>query len=269
MAVDPAQYYDLAPDTSSPYQGDVVADLPVLVPPGGSYYLLRPSAPVTVARALRGQVPKYFAPRKEDDLSDAWSEGQEFVLVNAQKRLGLIVTQTCDLDNRSVVQVAPVTEPSFSGAKLESLRRNEVGYLWYLPASAPALPSEQLADLSQISWVPKAWLKKAPLVRRLSATATLDLQRKLAQLHGRPFVFNERDRVPQLAEYTCFTCFIQHGVSVRSPFTPENLFPACSQCGEARWMKFQGAAAQTPGDHGSGVVASVRRALGRARRIFR
>jgi hypothetical protein len=53
-------------------------------------------------------VPKVFLPRPEGDLPDRWTNGFEFVLARARKGRVEIVTQTCDLDRRSAIQLAPV-----------------------------------------------------------------------------------------------------------------------------------------------------------------
>jgi hypothetical protein len=234
-------WYDGNPDLAAKYQGDIVADVVVFVPPPADkgMYLLRPSTPVTVAEALVGKVPKAFLPRPESATLDppAWGAGYEFVLAKAQRRLVQVVTQTCDIENRSVIQVVPVLPLTEFGAenKRQSLRNGEIGYLNYLPADDPLI--ESYSDLSRISWVPKASVTAAPLVKRLTPAALMKLQQRLARLHGRPFSFNSGDEVPQSGPYLCMSCFAKLAQISQLQAVAGQMFPTCDKCESAAWIK--------------------------------
>jgi hypothetical protein len=233
-------WYDNSPDQSSKYQGDILSNVAMVLPPPAdrSAYILRPSSPVTVADALGGVVPKVFLPRAEGSVSDAWKEGYEFVLVRARKGPVQIVTQSCDIDRRSAIQVAPVFElASYTGgeSKRQSIKNGEVGYLQYLPAH-DAFP-ESYSDLSQITWLPKAAVARAALLKRLTPEYLAHFQRKLSILVGRAFSFTASDDIPQAATYLCYTCFVRHGRIEAIDLSMGGRFPTCDHCQQALWVK--------------------------------
>jgi hypothetical protein len=231
--------YDGNPDLSQKYQGDILADVVILVPPpvDRGMYLLRPSSPVTVADALAGKVPKAFLPRAENNLTDAWEGAYEFVLAKAKRGPAQIVTQTCDLDHRSVVHVAPVYPLTQfpEAAKRDSVRAGDVGYLHPLPGDDSF--TESYADLSQVTWVPKAAIRAAVIVRRLTPTALTTFQHRLSRLQGRLFTFTASDDVPQVARYLCLRCFLTHAVVVAIEPKAGDKFPTCTSCQGAFWIK--------------------------------
>src|SRR6266536_5650766 len=134
--IDATRWYDPNPDRSAFYQGDVIDDVPlVFMPPlGKGWVLLRPIPPVTPAEALAGKTPKAFAPRAEKALADAWTFDGEYVLAKAKRTRILVMTHICDIEHRSLIQVAPVyPATSVSEEKQNSLRINEIRYMFYLP----------------------------------------------------------------------------------------------------------------------------------------
>ncbi|MGA2606255.1 MAG: hypothetical protein ABSH01_02225 [Terriglobia bacterium] len=237
----PKECYDANPDSSSLYQGDVLRGIPlVFMPPAGkSWILLRPSPGTTLLEALEGRTPKVFAPRSEGALSDAWAHGREFVLAMAEKRTVMIVTQTCDIDNRNFIQVSPVYHADgLTPEKLASLEGDDVKYMFYLPTDSNRIKEKSYADLSQSSPVHKSYLKTDQLVVRHLPARTAKLQARLAELQGRQFGFNPSDSVPQTSDYVCANCFFTSASTQRLKMTQGVLFPPCPLCGEAvLWVK--------------------------------
>lgn len=243
MPIDAATWYDSVPDAGSRYQGDVLAGVPVvLMPPQGDgpWVLLRPSAPVTFERALAGDRPRSFTPHSENSLEERWPDDQELVLAKARRSKVLVVTQSCDLDNRKWIQVAPVSPAATLQAdKLASLRINEIKYFFYLPADPPDLREECFADLSRITAVHRSYLSAASPVKRLTPLATFELQKCLADFYARPSGFNVRDTVPQTGDYICLNCFTRRAVTERAPMSAGRRFDPCPGCqADALWWKF-------------------------------
>jgi hypothetical protein len=135
--------------------------------------------------------------------------------------------------------VAPVFPAhTLNAAKTQSLQNNEINYMFCLPTDPPDLPEILYSDLSVITAVHKSYLRQATLVRRLTALATFQLQKQLARLHGRPFGFGIRDRVPVGGGYVCFSCFIRGVTIQRIIAEPAGNFPSCPGCGdEVMWLK--------------------------------
>ena len=106
----------------------------MFMPPAGSgkWVLLRPSFPVTLDQALTGNNPKSFRPYVVGTAPEEWKFPDELVLAKATKRTIIVVTQTCDLERRNFLQVAPVYPvDSLSDKKQASVEKNEVNYLFF------------------------------------------------------------------------------------------------------------------------------------------
>jgi hypothetical protein len=242
MTIDAAGWYDTDPDPTGFFQGDILEDVAVVfMPPAGSgkWVLLRPGLPLTRAQALAGNTPKVFRPFVAGAAPEEWSTPDELVLAKATKRAVMVITQTCDLERRNFVQVAPVyAAQTLSPNKQASLEKNEVNYLFFLPI-APSLPDKSFADLSQIMSVHNSYMKEAKLKRRLSNEARARLQMHLANLHGRPFGFAAVDTVSQSGDYLCLRCFLTAAVVEKGTLVAGAMFGECNRCGpSALWVKF-------------------------------
>ncbi len=172
MTIDADDWYDSDPDPTGFFQGDILERVPVVfMPPAGSgkWVLLRPSFPVTLEQALAGNTPKVYRPFVAGTAPEEWKTPDELVLAKATKRTVMVITQTCDLERRNFVQVAPVYHArSLSESKQASLEKSEVNYLFYLPISQPGLSEKSFADLSQITSVHGSYIREAKLAKRLS-----------------------------------------------------------------------------------------------------
>src|SRR5260370_22374892 len=107
-------WYEINPDHSSLYQGDIVRDVPVIFLPDkiSKWLLLRPDprGAKHIDDVLGGEMGKRFEVRDEGHLSDAWQHAkrQEFVAAKAQRLNAIILTQSCDIINRDYYQGAPI-----------------------------------------------------------------------------------------------------------------------------------------------------------------
>ena len=197
-----------------------------------------------IDEVLGGRIPKWFHAHAEGTLQDAWAHGdnEEFVAAKAKKMRVLLVTQTCDLVQRSIYQVAPVFPAApLSPADKDNLRTNEILYMFYLPASPPDLSEDSYADLSQIAHVPKTYFKPEAVRARLSEATRRCLQAQVAEFYGRPFGFNIRDRSPHTAEFACVRCFYEHFFLQKKPVTKGENFPECERCGDGLWVRISDA----------------------------
>lgn len=250
MPIDEASWYDLTPDTDSLYQGDVLEGVPVvMVPPPnkGPWILLRApdTSPLTVHQLLAGTLPRHLRLVDEGSsqvkVTDAWQQGSELVLSKATKTRVMIMSQTCDLDNRTWIQVAPVYSAThFGGKRLNSLETGEINFMFFLPPTPPRLLERSYTDLSQITTLHKAYLRPKNRILHLTASARVRLQAYVAGFYGRPFGFNTRDRVPQSAGYLCTNCVFSSGTIQSLDFAKDSTFSECPKCGsDALWVKFR------------------------------
>ena len=249
MPIFAKDWYEPQPDYTSFYQGDVVRDVPVIFLPDkiSKWLLLRPDPQGNklIDDVLKGEIPKWFEVRPEGQVPDAWTREQreEFVAAKARRMNVMIVTQSCDLEQRNYYQISPIyPETDQKATALDHLKENNLNYTFYLPAVAPHIPVNSYADLSHTTLIPKAYFPKntveARLGARLTELARTALQAQIADYFGRPFGFSLRDRAKVTSDYLCVSCFYIRGEAVKREFQADNNFERCTRCGEARWLRF-------------------------------
>jgi hypothetical protein len=249
MPVDVASMFDAKPDKTSLYQGDVLDDIPLIFIPDkiSKWLVLRPdpkSAMTDIDEVLGGRIPKWFRAQAEGSTKDAWTFGkkEEFVAAKARKMRVIIVTQTCDLAQRSTFQVAPVYSAGVLGPKdKENLQLNEFYYMFFLPARPPAIAEDSYVDFSEIQSVPRTYFKADSVVVRFSEATRREFQAQVAEYFGRPFGFNARDRSPHTAEFVCVRCFYGHYRLEKKAVTKGERFPECDKCGDGLWVRISDA----------------------------
>jgi hypothetical protein len=241
-------WYEQEPDLTSFYQGDIIRDVPIIFLPDkiSKWFILRPDprGKKHVDDVLRGEMCSWFQVFPEGQVQDAWKHGNREEYVAAKAIIGdaIILTQTCDLENRGYYQVAPIyPETKQKAGVLEQLRQNDLTYAFYLPASVPNIPENSYAELAHECVAPKAYFPKDSVGMRLNARLTdlarTALQEQLAYYFGRPFGFGKRDRARTTSEYACVSCFYRAGRAIKKQFEAGGSFTVCEECGEARWIK--------------------------------
>jgi hypothetical protein len=238
MPITAADRYDPTPDLNCFCQGDLVNGVPVVfMPPSGErWVVLRPGKSVTLEQAKRGAIPSVFKPSVEHENPDAWEGSEELVVAKATKTLIALLTQTCDIDHRKHLQVAPVySAEGLDERKLSSLHVDEIKHWFYLPDDPPHI-RESYVDIAKVVSIHRSYLSQAHFVKRHSNSGLVALQVKLAQYFGRPFGFNMRDTVPTTAEYMCLKCIYDFAEIRRVRFDASVTFGRCPRCGDqALW----------------------------------
>jgi hypothetical protein len=248
MPIGAKGWYQTEFDLTSFYQGDIVRDVPIIFLPDkiSKWFVLRPgpNSKKHVDDVLRGEICKWFEATPEGQLRDAWQHGEkeELVAAKAFRADAIILTQTCDLENRSYYQVAPVYPATRQKASsLEVLRENGINSAFYLPALAPHIVENSYAELSHTCVVPKAYFVKNAVVQMLSARlsdyARTELQAHIAHYFGRPFGFGPRDRASVAGQYSCVSCFYRFGEAVKTEFQAGSNFTPCEKCNATLWIR--------------------------------
>jgi hypothetical protein len=242
-------WYEQEPDLTSFYQGDIIRDVPIIFLPDkiSKWFILRPGGAdgkKHIDNVLRGEICKWFQSFPEGQLKDAWTYGEkeEYVAAKAFLVNVVILTQTCDIENRGYYQIAPIyPETKQKPSALDNLRQNYLNYAFYLPAVAPYVPENSYADLAHTCVAPKAFFPRDSVGMRLAARLTdfarASLQAQIAHYFGRPFGFSARDRARVTAEYACISCFYRVGSCVKKQFQAGANFTPCDTCREALWIR--------------------------------
>jgi hypothetical protein len=248
MPIVARDWYEQDPDLTSFYQGDIIRDVPVIFLPDkiSKWFILRPGSQSKkhIDDVLRGEICKWFESFPEGQLGDAWKHGEkeEYVAAKAFLMSVIILTQSCDIENRSYYQIAPIyPETKQKATALDHLRQNELNYAFYLPAVAPYISENSYAELAHTCVVPKAFFPRDSVGMRLAArltdSARAELQEHIANYFGRPFGFGKKDRARLTSEYACVSCFYKTGDSAKKEFQSSSNFTACEKCGEVRWIR--------------------------------
>ena len=250
MPITAAEWYEPNPDLTCFFQGDIVIDVPVIFLPDkiSQWFLLRPSlqGAKLLDDVLGGEICKWFEafPEGTGTLPDKWKHGrrEEFVAAKACMMNVAIVTQSCDIVNRSYYQVAPIyPETAQPENRRQQLRENGLQFAFYLPALSPSIPANSYVDLSHTTIVPKRYFPKdkvrSKLAARLTALSMTKLQEQIAEYFGRPFGFSGRDKARVAAEYACIACFYTRAQITKKRFDADTTFTKCEVCGHERWLR--------------------------------
>ena len=169
-------------------QGDVLADVPMVQLPS-ALLLLRAGEEETnfVAGAHMRVVDPASVP-------DAFREGLEWVGVTAFMPYVMVLSQTCDIEQRKFTAICPVFPISNieNPDLVRATRQGKVHYYFWLPetnegqvAEGRTLP-ESFGDLSRVNSVPRDRLVLAKRVASLSQIGHALLSRQLNIFFTRP-----------------------------------------------------------------------------------
>jgi len=166
----------------------------------------------------------------------AYPDG-DFAAARLTKRPVLVLSQTCDVQNKDYIQVAPVFPAP--PADVERLSGgNEFYSAFYLRPHPPEF-DHSFADLERMQAVHKSYIRRPlPGVHfRLTDAKTRDLQRFVTRYFGRPNSFDsDTDRVPRTGTYLCVDCFYFDGRVMSRPRTEGEEFGICPACRGTKWV---------------------------------
>jgi len=178
-------FYADPADPNAFYQGDIVADVPFLSIPGKPL-VVRPDqgqAGFTPGHCKRVQIHMAALAR----LPDSFAAGAENFLLPAEQRLVQVVSQTCDIEHRNHVFVAPVLQRSEvrDNVLWDRIVQNRVVRYFWLPATAGL--EDCAADISKVLAVRRDMLDIGRRVATLSPQARELFQQRLSVFLTRPF----------------------------------------------------------------------------------
>jgi hypothetical protein len=242
--IDQNDFYDAAPlEPHLVYQGEVLVDVPILYMSKISRWLLvRTGKGGSVMEALQnGQTPgtvKVWDSNKTDIL---WNEHQEgdYALGQLSKAPVLVLSQTCDIQTKQSIQVAPILPAPDDGSYVGRLERHEIFSAFPIAPHPPEIENFRFADFEQIQSVHKSYIKRLKPEHhfRLSPANVRLLQRSITRYYGRPNSFDaESDRVPRSGTYLCTSCFYMKGVVSEAILEEKSPFPPCAKCHGGQWV---------------------------------
>lgn len=164
------------------FQGDVLQNIPILQAPDV----------IKIARVeeLEGcaSAEKYGV-FNEEDVDDIYQNGPEIVLANGVRTKVILLSQTCDIQNRDFVVVAPVFDLKKvqNENRKKAIRDGKINYRFYLPASDGSF-CESYVDFSLLSSVKASLINVSNRILSLSDTYRPHLVWGLNRYFCRPFL---------------------------------------------------------------------------------
>jgi hypothetical protein len=169
-----------------------------------------------------------------------WYDATEgdFAMARLSKRPVLILSQTCDVQTKEFIQIAPIFPAGGASDHLARLRQGLIMSAFWLKENPPHL-TESYADFELIQAVHKSYIKRLLPSQhfRLTNPRTLELQRFITRYFGRPNSFDaDSDHAPRDGTYLCVACFYLDGKVTAVTLTEGQSFGHCSACGGRGWV---------------------------------
>jgi hypothetical protein len=230
--IDRATYYS-SEESDELTQGDVLIDVPLVVPPLPELYLVR-----GVGKQKLDQIPAngpIFVDR-EQSIPDAFGQGEpEFGICSFQRSAVMLLTPTCDIDSLDLLLVCPVKQfetQDHYWKQTFSLR------------SSSAFPvveygdeySDSYADFTNITVTSKELLLKAEVKLSISEEMQSELSARICDFLGRLWGFRKDEIAPKAGYYRCLRCAQHYPLQLGEPSPPVielkkgDAFPECANC---------------------------------------
>ena len=245
----PDDFYDAAPlEPRLLYQGEILTNIPILnMPKPARWLLLRTGSGKRVHEALEhGAKPGTVKVLDSNMSQEQWyADGLgDYAMALLDKRPVLVLSQTCDVQNKDFIQVAPILPVSTEGVETESgdldnLRNGNIMNAFWLKPHPPEIQTHHFADLTLIQAVHKSYLKRIRPEQhfRLGEERTLLLQQFITRYFGRPNSFDSRsDKAPRAGIYLCVSCIYKDARITATTLEEGAAFLDCPTCGPAHWI---------------------------------
>lgn len=237
------QFYDAAPlEPHLLYQGEILIDVPLLnMPKPSRWLLLRTRSGKPVDEALQGgNLGGIVQVLDSNQSQERWynaSDG-DFAMARLSKNPVLVLSQTCDVQTKQFIQIAPIFKAEGTDDHLARLREGRILSAFWLEEHPPQL-AESYADLELIQSVHQSYIRRplAQLHFRLTQEQTRQLQRFVTRYFGRPNAFDAgADQAPREGTYLCVTCFYMNAAVTSQVRSEGQDFEVCTVCGGRGWV---------------------------------
>lgn len=237
------QFYDAAPlEPHLLYQGEILIDAPLLSMPRPSHWLLlRTKSGKPVDEALQGgSLGGIVKVLDSNQSAEQWYDASEgdFAMARLSKKPVVVLSQTCNVQTKQFIQVAPIFKAEGTNDHLARLREGKILSAFWLKEQPARLP-EGYADLELIQAVHRSYVKRLLPQQhfRLTEERTRELQRFITRYFGRPNSFDAgADRAPRDGTYLCVTCFYMNAVVTSATRGEGQDFEICALCGGRGWV---------------------------------
>lgn len=134
-------------------QGDILRSVPIVQTPD-KIQIAKPSK----AEEKNKEILEYSV-ADEEKIEDVYKDGPEIILAVGKRETAIVLSQTCDIQNREFVIIAPISSLDVidNAKRRESIRKQKTFHRFYLPKSE--FFEESFIDFSLLSSIKKDFLK--------------------------------------------------------------------------------------------------------------
>jgi hypothetical protein len=237
-------FYDSTPlEPNLIYQGEILADVPIVsMPKPNPWQLLRTRSGRRVHDALQhGALGNLVFVVDSNQSTEQWYEDGlgDYVMAVLDRSPVVVLSQTCDVQNKDFVQIAPVFAAKPDDEYVERLKNRDILSAVWIKKHPPEIPTESYADLELIQAIHKTYLKRIREGQhfRLNPERIRTLQGAITRYFGRPNSFDSRsDSVPTDGIYLCVACFYLDARVMQATLKKDARFPECSACHGGSWV---------------------------------
>jgi hypothetical protein len=236
-------FYDVAPlEPHLIYQGEILANVPILsMPKPKAWQLIRTRSGRRVHDALEhGGIGGIVVVLDSNQSTEQWYDDGlgDYAMAVLAKTPVVVLSQTCDVQYKDHLQVAPIFAAKSDEKYIEKLKNRDILSAVWIKQHPPEIPDESYADLELIQAVHKSYFKKILKDQhfRLSPERIRTLQSAVTRYFGRPNSFDSRlDTVPTDGTYMCVACFYMNAHVTQVPLGKDSRFPTCETCSGTGW----------------------------------
>jgi hypothetical protein len=236
--------YDAAPlEPHLIYQGEILVDVPLFhMPLPSRWLLLRTRSGRPVDEALQyGSISGPVKVLDENQTTLAWNEAGDgdFAMGRLSKNPVLVLSQTCDIQTKTFIQVAPILPVPEEAETNERMKQGFIFSNFWLKEHPPEIPRASFAEFELTQAVHKSYIKRVRPEHhfRLRQEHVLQLTRALTRFFGRPNSYDvDSDLAPSDGTYLCLQCFYRHAVAASIHLKKGQNFSYCTKCGGRGWV---------------------------------
>ncbi len=172
-------FYEQYPDVTMFFQGDILRNFPVSIL----------SEKLKIVR-LKKKYEDFSVAHiyEESKLNDAFANGSESILAKAFLMNVMILSQTCDIEHREFVSIAPIFPLSNveNISTQNAIRKRKVFYRFYLPSEGDF--EESFLDITTINSVSRSTLRLEDRFLSISHYGRSNLAHFVYNYFNRPFI---------------------------------------------------------------------------------
>jgi hypothetical protein len=217
-------FYDL----SSPafrQQGDIFPNVPLISPPPSPNLLILRNTDGTPWNPQPGPLVA-----SSEQLLNAFDGGPEHIAASAERGLGIVLTQTCDLD-QDLWLAGQLRGLDGTNIDRGNLMAGKYANLFGLPAHPLDHFGDAYVDLTRVFSVARECFPHKDRIASLTLSAQISLTEKISQSLTRPWGYAPGDAVLVSGHYRCLRCFMFDGLNNDViALSVGQRFPECADC---------------------------------------